>query len=156
MTERFDLTDQPGAPLLRLFYTSSAIARLGARELALACEKRNREAGITGVLLRVDATYLQVIEGAPKAIAETFERICCDLRHRNLALLEIEPADERIFGDWSMGHVGDSESLTIALRDDLEDIRLLAGVNAHNTVLRMRQLLDAVRARDLEVRNRAA
>ena len=156
MTERFDLTDQPGAPLLRLFYTSSAIARLGARELALACEKRNREAGITGVLLRVDATYLQVIEGAPKAVAETFERICCDLRHRNLALLEIEPADERIFGDWSMGHVGDSESLTIALRDDLEDIRLLAGVNAHNTVLRMRQLLDAVRARDLEVRNRAA
>ncbi|GGA00258.1 hypothetical protein GCM10010923_06040 [Blastomonas marina] len=156
MTERFDLTDQPGAPLLRLFYTSSAIARLGARELALACEKRNREAGITGVLLRVDATYLQVIEGAPKAVAETFERICCDLRHRNLALLEIEPADERIFGDWSMAHVGDSESLTIALRDDLEDIRLLAGVNAHNTVLRMRQLLDAVRARDLEVRNCAA
>lgn len=156
MTERFDLTDEPVAPLLRLFYTSSAIARLGARELALACEKRNREAGITGVLLRVDATYLQVIEGAPKAVAETFERICCDLRHRNLALLEIEPADERIFGDWSMAHVGDSESLTIALRDDLEDIRLLAGVNAHNTVLRMRQLLDAVRARDLEVRNRAA
>lgn len=156
MSEGFDLNDEPGAPLLRLFYTSSAVARLGARELALASEERNREAGITGVLLRVDDTYLQVIEGDPAAVGETFERICCDLRHRNLALLEIEPADERIFGDWSMAHVGDGEDLTIALRDDLEDIRLLAGVNAHNTVLRMRQLLDAVRARDLETANRAA
>ena len=45
MTERFDLTDQPGAPLLRLFYTSSAIARLGARVGLEAITRRHPGAG---------------------------------------------------------------------------------------------------------------
>lgn len=156
MTENFNLSRASGAPILRLLYSSSAVAQLSARDLAVACQERNRKAGITGALLRVDETYMQILEGAPDAVAETFERICCDLRHRNLSLLEIEPADERIFGDWSMAHIGDSDDITKALRDDLEDIRLLAGVNAHNTVLRMRELLDDVGSRDRQTRSRAA
>lgn len=156
MNQPYDLTDGPSAPMLRLFYTSLACADIGARELARDCEGRNREGGITGVLLRVGETYLQVLEGPATAVAETFERICCDFRHRGLALLEIEPADERIFGDWAMAHVEEGEDLTIVLRDDLEDIRLLAGVNAHNTVLRIRELLDEVRAASRKSEQRAA
>jgi hypothetical protein len=156
MTGAYERADGVSTAFLRLFYTSRALEDIGARELAQACEERNRAAGITGVLLRVDGTYMQVIEGAAKAVSETFERICCDFRHRNLALLEIEPADERIFGDWSMAHVEEGEALTIALRDDLEDIRLLAGVNAHNAVLRMRELLGEVQALPCPPEARAA
>jgi hypothetical protein len=46
--------------------------------------------------------FIQVLEGPVDAVEATFERICGDLRHRSVRLLELAVAEERVFGDWAM------------------------------------------------------
>ncbi|MGY2048182.1 BLUF domain-containing protein [Methylobacterium sp. JK268] len=100
------------APLHRLLYRSEAA--LPGREalidrdldgIVAASQARNAAAGLTGALLHVRGTFLQVLEGPLPALEATFERICCDLRHRRVVLLELTPAETRLFGAWSMTRV---------------------------------------------------
>ena len=66
---------------------------------------RNMKVGLTGALLFYRGLFVQVLEGPVAALEPTFERICCDLRHRNLEVLELVPVDTRAFGNWSMAMV---------------------------------------------------
>jgi FAD-dependent sensor of blue light len=68
-----------------------------------AARLRNAARGITGVLLYVDGTFFQVLEGDEAAVAETFERIREDNRHGRVTQIIREPIFERTFTDWTMG-----------------------------------------------------
>lgn len=80
----------------------------GSARVRLIAEKsaaRNAAAGLSGALLHSRGRFIQVLEGPVDPLEETFERICCDLRHRNVVLLEYTPTDDRIFAEWSMAQV---------------------------------------------------
>ncbi len=66
---------------------------------------RNEGAGVTGALLILSGTFVQALEGPLEAVGETFERICGDMRHRDLHLIEFSAASERAFPDWAMAAV---------------------------------------------------
>ncbi|ACA18917.1 BLUF domain protein [Methylobacterium sp. 4-46] len=133
--------------LHRLLYRSEAAlpgraARLD-RELdgiIAASRARNEAAGLTGALLHVPGIFVQALEGPLPAIEATFERICCDLRHRRVELLELAPTDERLFGSWSMTRIAVD-------RPDLLPAALLLpeargdGASARATIRLMRALL---------------
>lgn len=67
--------------------------------------RNNPPMGVTGALLYSDGNFLQVLEGPHDAVEEVFERIQQDSRHHAMLVLLDTTAEEREFGDWSMGFV---------------------------------------------------
>lgn len=63
----------------------------------------NRRDGLSGMLLLVDGTFFQVLEGEQDMVEQTYRRIAKDTRHSALLrVLERERAD-RDFPNWTMG-----------------------------------------------------
>ncbi|MCE3003547.1 MAG: BLUF domain-containing protein [Xanthomonadaceae bacterium] len=60
--------------------------------------------GISGVLLLVDAVFIQLLEGPAEAVDRLMGNIRRDPRHHEIVVLldENQDARPRMFGDWSM------------------------------------------------------
>ncbi|MBV9487434.1 MAG: BLUF domain-containing protein [Frankiaceae bacterium] len=92
--------------MIHLIYASRAVTPMSDGALAdLLRQSRelNQRAQITGLLLSVADSFMQVLEGSDAAVQETYARIERDPRHRDLRLLVVEPIADRQFPDWSMG-----------------------------------------------------
>ena len=88
-----------------LLYTSAAIVPFDADELSrllASCKARNRDAGITGLLLMSGRSFMHYIEGPADALEETFNRISSDLRHREVTVYFRRYIEERLFPGWAM------------------------------------------------------
>lgn len=114
-----------------------------AREIAEASAAHNRLADLTGSLLFVDGSFIQILEGPPEEVEKTFERICCDFRHVDLRLIDLISVSERLFEHWDMACLCEDEETSLALRDGLQEVRFLVGINASQATLQMRSLLDS-------------
>ena len=91
--------------MLTLLYRSDAVSLLPFSALADICVRsstNNRRLGITGFLIEHEGTFLQVLEGEPKAVNELFHRISHDARHCNMAVLGRWERKGRSFGFWAM------------------------------------------------------
>lgn len=139
-------------PLSRLLYTSDACIRdsnvpvvIQVHEMAHASAKRNAASELTGALLFIENQFIQVLEGTPEAIEQIFERICCDLRHTNVTLVDLASVNERMFSEWEMKVLLETQETSLALRDDLQHIRFLVGVNAKVAAEQMRKCIDSQR-----------
>lgn len=92
--------------LIRLIYVSNSHRELTPSELETILQssvQRNHASGLTGMLLYSCGSFMQVLEGEPQAVDETFRRISTDSRHGDVVILEREPITERSFDRWSMG-----------------------------------------------------
>lgn len=134
----------------RLLYTSALdVEHSGerpeqiARKIAETSAAHNRLADLTGSLLFVDGSFIQILEGPPDEVEKTFERICCDFRHVDLRLIDLTSVSERLFEDWAMACLCEDEETSLALRDGLQEVRFLVGINASQATLQMRSLLDS-------------
>ncbi len=92
--------------LIHLIYISSATQRptdpwLDA--LLLQSRARNLRQGITGMLVCHEATFVQVLEGAPRDVQQIFADIRIDPRNEGVVKLIEEPISQRDFPDWTMG-----------------------------------------------------
>lgn len=58
--------------------------------------------GVTGLLFSDGCRFLQVLEGSPASVGETFRRILLDPRHDTVDVLHDQTVAEREFGTWSM------------------------------------------------------
>jgi hypothetical protein len=94
--------------MYQIVYTSTASQDFPAadlKKLLVRARIRNKEAGVTGMLVFHDGTFLQALEGEKRAVIDIFTRIEKDPRHRDIAVLHRGPGPEaRLFGDWSMGY----------------------------------------------------
>ena len=94
--------------LHRLVYMSTAVGVLRADELDkvyLRAMASNASAGITGLLLFYEGTFLQLLEGPAAGISSLVQKLRRDKRHANLIILESSPIEERIFPDSPMQYV---------------------------------------------------
>ena len=83
------------------------------RDLAKILEtarRHNEPAAITGLLLYLAGSFIQVLEGDAEAVRALFGRICADPRHRQVVVLLEHEVARRLFPDWSMGYVPVSEA----------------------------------------------
>lgn len=94
--------------MYQIVYTSTASQDFPAAELKkllVRARLRNKEAGVTGMLVFHDRTFLQALEGHQRAVTDIFLRIEKDPRHRDIAVLHRGAGPiGRAFGDWSMGY----------------------------------------------------
>ncbi len=90
----------------RLVYFSRYTRPIGPEEVAELgrhAAGHNRDAGLTGVLLCLQDTFFQVLEGEDAALDTLFEVICHDPRHTDIVCLGVEKnITIRIFPAWSM------------------------------------------------------
>lgn len=119
--------------MLQLIYGSNSrypMSELELNELLKTTRVRNEAAGITGMLLYSDGSFLQVLEGPADAVEATYARIHRDPRHHGVLLLLRCEVAEREFGDWSMAfaHAEDDDMGEIVGRSSLRDEDFLRNV----------------------------
>jgi hypothetical protein len=90
----------------RLIYTSISTDPFVSKEdlhlLLQQCEKNNREANISGLLLLSGDRFLQVLEGTSKAVNRLFCKLVADPRHHDVNIVSFEQIGPAYFEDWSM------------------------------------------------------
>ncbi len=92
--------------LISLIYVSSATEFFSEADLPkilAISRKKNKEVGITGMLLYRDGGFIQAIEGPEDAVLNLYEKIQSDRRHTNIILLHQQPISKREFPTWEMG-----------------------------------------------------
>lgn len=69
--------------------------------LTVSAENNQRD-GVTGGLIHDAKWFVQIVEGTEGEVSRTFERILCDPRHSDIALVKMQPTPTRRFGQWWM------------------------------------------------------
>lgn len=120
------MTETAPPDLVRLIYksrsalegTGSDIQR-GYDAILETSRRRNAAEGVTGALMFTHFLFVQALEGPAEVVEQVFDRICCDLRHTAVEIIEYGPAPARSFGDWSMTHL-EADGRAQALLDQPE------------------------------------
>lgn len=89
-----------------LIYISSAKNSLHEGDLCNILDEsreRNKELNVTGMLLYMNDSFMQVLEGRHENVNHIYEKISQDPRHHDLHHLGTYPLKERNFSDWTMG-----------------------------------------------------
>ncbi len=105
-------------PVINLIYASAAVHEISRETLTSILEvarTHNASRGITGMLLYVEGSFLQVLEGRRSEVHELYAHISEDKRHRNAIKLIEEVIAERRFENWSMGFAN-------VTREDLKNL----------------------------------
>lgn len=80
------------------------------QDLLAVAKSRNKDLGITGMLLYADGSFFQVLEGDEQVVDKLFARISQDDRHDHIVTIINEPIGERDFENWSMGYATSTSS----------------------------------------------
>ena len=90
----------------RLIYKSIAYPEIlepeAIGELTTLASERNKESGITGILLLSGDSFLQALEGPVRFVNQLFIKIANDKRHHDIELVAYEDINATCFHDWSM------------------------------------------------------
>lgn len=87
-------------------YVSAATKLMSESDLVSLLEvsrARNEAAGLTGMLLYKDGSFMQALEGEQEPLEQTCDRIRRDPRHSGLMFLRTGEIAERSFAGWVMG-----------------------------------------------------
>lgn len=101
--------------LIHLIYISSAKKPYDRAELENILEsavRYNTAHGVTGMLLYVGGSFMQVLEGEESSVDAAFARVSHDARHDGILLVQRESIAQRSFDRWSMGfrRIGPAEA----------------------------------------------
>ncbi|WEK41128.1 MAG: BLUF domain-containing protein [Candidatus Brevundimonas colombiensis] len=97
-------------PLFRIVYVSQAAGPAASGLMPLVdiigvSDRNNRRDQLTGVLMRHEGRFLQVLEGARVDLDRTLARVRSDGRHADLTVLSDRPVEARLFPGWAMARV---------------------------------------------------
>lgn len=90
-----------------LCYQSECTFSLTHQNIIQILEKsriNNASNNLTGILLIINNTFLQILEGSQSQVEKTFQRITLDKRHENIVKLMDGHIQERSFPLWTMGY----------------------------------------------------
>lgn len=93
--------------LYYLIYTSTPARRLDDAELQKLLDvsrEANSRFGVTGMLICLPDSYIQLIEGPKAHIIQLYENIQLDQRHFRVTTLREGTIEKRFFPDWSMAY----------------------------------------------------
>lgn len=85
-------------------------AELGQLLATARAENNNHQ--VTGMLVCLADSYVQLIEGPEEAIITLYQNIVKDTRHEQVVTLKEGKTGVRVFSDWAMGFDKDNYTLT--------------------------------------------
>ncbi|GJL60631.1 MAG: hypothetical protein NPIRA03_34880 [Nitrospirales bacterium] len=92
--------------LYQIIYASAATRPIEEEELVgmlKHAREKNKQLGITGMLLHCDGSFIQALEGPKDQVMNMLGLIRKDSRHSRIAVLFEGPIHNRSFSQWSMG-----------------------------------------------------
>lgn len=104
-----------------IIYFSFAVKPFSEEDISSILEqsrRNNAESGITGMLLYMNESIVQVLEGKQEALESLLSRIKQDVRHKDVVQVFSRPINARLFADWSMGY----ETVTARELENIKDI----------------------------------
>ena len=104
-----------------IVYFSKSVRPFDENDLSAILQKshqNNAKTGITGVLLYVRGSIIQVLEGEKAALEALYKRIEQDRRHVEVAQVLNRPIARRLFANWSMGY----ETITTRQFEEIKSI----------------------------------
>lgn len=115
-------------------YVSSAVKTLSDADLLTMLTKfrnNNKANNLTGMLLYLEGTFIQTIEGDKETVNKLYEKIKIDTRHKDIFKMLDGYWKNRNFSDWSMAFrsMTKSEAKKIIGYSDISDLAL---INAEN------------------------
>lgn len=72
------------------------------RHMLVTFRNNNEQHNITGMLLKIDKGFLQIIEGPESEVAQLWENLCKDQRHKLVTEIYRKSILQRCFEDWCM------------------------------------------------------
>ena len=121
--------------LVHCIYSSVQTLPLTKMELTLLAQEsraHNVRRGITGILLHVQGTFFQILEGPKEVVEELYARILVDPRHTHVTQIIFETISRRYFGDSDMtlATLSPTELATMIEEDSAERReQMLAGLD---------------------------
>lgn len=110
--------------LLRLVYLSTNLIEHDTEalereisQIMSSCINNNAQAGVSGALMFNHSVFAQVMEGPPRKVEQTFERIQRDNRHANVVVLDCRRTVKRSFPNWAMAFISESDENETAFRE---------------------------------------
>lgn len=92
--------------LHQVFYISRSLTdALQVERILASARQQNQQRRVTGALLFTGGHFAQLIEGPPRALAETMAVIAADRRHEAVTRLLEGALPRRRFGDWTMAFI---------------------------------------------------
>jgi hypothetical protein len=134
--------------LIHCIYASSATHAFKEDDIASILEQSRRNnagLGITGMLLHIEGSLFQVLEGDADAVDAVYARIGQDARHTRVTQIIREPIARRSFDEWTMGFASvarDEVAQLVGANDFFATAACLERINAG----RAKKLLVAFRA----------
>jgi Sensors of blue-light using FAD len=92
--------------LIHCIYASSGAREFREHDIPALLEttrENNARLAVTGMLLYVEGSFFQVLEGPADKVDPLYEKIRADRRHMRVTQIIREPLMQRRFPDWSMG-----------------------------------------------------
>jgi hypothetical protein len=98
---------------------------------------RNRDLGVTGLLLAYRGWFIHLIEGEEAAVRQAFRMICADRRHRAPRIVIEDAAAARLCAEWSLAAWALSKDDAAVLRGFDAADRFDPAVVPHRLLLRL-------------------
>ena len=92
--------------LVHLIYCSAASADFDEAQIPRILEvsrAANAARAVTGMLLYIQRSFFQVLEGNEAQVTAVYEKLRLDPRHHRVTRIIAEPILKRDFGQWTMG-----------------------------------------------------
>jgi hypothetical protein len=92
--------------LIHCIYASRAsvtLSETGIESLLDSARRHNLAQDVTGMLLFIEGSFFQVLEGDAAVVDKIYEVIARDSRHDRVTQIIREPIARRSFAEWSMG-----------------------------------------------------
>jgi len=93
--------------MFQIVYLSTSIKPMTEEELNLLleeCHFNNIRDHITGILVYVDGSIIQLIEGPEYEVQRLYRKIQSDNRHHGIIALYQGKCEDRLFPNWSMAY----------------------------------------------------
>ena len=107
--------------LVLVSYAASPLDASALRALGQDHFRRNSSAGISGMLMHHEGSFVQLLEGDAASLKECLQHLQRDKRHRGIQTVLSSTIDARGFDDWSE-EVIDSGALAPDIRSAMEQI----------------------------------
>ncbi len=138
---------QSAPSLYRLYYRSRQTPETAADldfevgRIIRSAIRRNRDVGLTGLLLVAKGHFIQALEGKVDAVRDTYARISMDVRHSDPHIISQGPAEKRLFGEWNMcaSSLASSDRAILAVLDSKGDFnpKALTAASAQRLLTRV-------------------
>ena len=104
-----------------IVYLSTSVGAFEEKDLTNILHQsrhNNPPLGITGVMLYVRGSIIQVLEGERDVLETLYSKIEQDPRHTGISKVFSRPISKRLFADWNMGY----ETITAKQLENIQDI----------------------------------